>query len=216
VSEIGQEAALRIEPYELEDDLWRSTAADSVPRLRVFAVSEPMVVLGRGSKPELELELEPCLADRVPLRRRRGGGCAVVLDEGNVVVAASFPVEGVGDNTTHFRRITRWVIGALDAAGAPGLAQDGISDLVLGDRKVGGACIYRARAVLHYSVSLLVRPRLELIERYLRHPPREPGYRRGRGHRDFLDSLESIPGAPGVEELVERLARTLGAPPELG
>jgi hypothetical protein len=27
------------------------------------------------------------------------------------------------------------------------------------------------------------------MERYLAHPPREPGYRRGRRHRDFVGSI---------------------------
>jgi lipoate-protein ligase A len=207
---------LRIEPYDVEDDLWSATAADSRPRVRVSAGSGPVVVLGRGSRAAVELEVEPCLADRVRVLRRRGGGCAVVLDEGNVVVAASFPVEGIGENRSHFRRITAWIIDALETAGVPGVAQDGISDLVLGDRKIGGACIYRARGVLHYSASLLVEPRLELIERYLRHPPREPAYRRGRPHREFLATLGSIPGGPRVETLSERLALALATAPSLG
>mgnify|MGYP000753667588 CR=1 FL=1 len=48
-----------------------------------------------------------------------------------------------------------------------GVYRDGISDLVLGDRKVGGACIYRTRGLLFYSASLLVAP---ILGRYLDAP----------------------------------------------
>ncbi len=154
-------------PYDLEDDLWQATAADGRGRMRVFSLPRPVVILGRGSRPEVELDLGACRADRVPMLRRRGGGCAVVLDPGNVIVAASFPVQGIGDNPKHFDRLCRWLIAGLERAGGSGVYRDGISDLALGDRKVGGSCIYRGRGVLLFSCSLLVSPEVELIERYL-------------------------------------------------
>ena len=33
------------------------------------------------------------------------------------------------------------------------------------------------------------------MERYLQHPPREPDYRRGRSHRDFMGDLATLAGA---------------------
>ena len=194
-----------IEAYAEDDELVEATRLDGQPRLRVYRLPRPTVVLGRGSKPELELELEACLADGVPLQRRRGGGCSVVVDPGNVIVSVALAVAGIGGSLQHFDRITRWIAGALAAAGIDGVHREGVSDLALGERKVGGACIYRARNLLYYSATLLVEPDVGLMERYLRRPPREPAYRRGRGHADFVASL----GGPGDAARLE--AHLLGA-----
>jgi lipoate-protein ligase A len=178
-----------ITPYTADEPLLEGTRADGQPRLAVYRPQATVVVLGRGSKPELELELQACVQDRVPLQRRRGGGCAVVLDPGNVIVSLTLAEPGYGDNTRHFRRISAWICGALARLGQPGVRQEGASDLALGPRKVGGACIYRARGLLHYGTTLLAEPDVPLMERYLRHPPREPAYRRGRPHAQFVGSL---------------------------
>jgi lipoate-protein ligase A len=181
-----------------------------------------MVVLGRGSRPEAEVHLELVEEDGCPLYRRRGGGCSVVLDPGNVIVAAAFAVQGIGQTPAYFRRLNQWLIAGLAALGVQGLSQDGISDLVMGDRKVGGTCMYRPRGVLLYSASLLVSPQLQLLERYLAHPPREPAYRRGRRHLDFVRPLAAEMSLPSLgassdgaavdafrQQLEEHLLKTL-------
>ena len=148
-----------------------------------------MVVLGRASKPEIELNADACVEDGVPILRRRGGGCAVVIDPGNAIVAVAMPAKGIGGITEHFSRLSAWVIAGLERAGVIGVYHDGISDLVCDDLKIGGACIYRAKDLLLYSATLLVDPDLDLVERYLKHPPREPEYRRGRSHREFMGGI---------------------------
>jgi lipoate-protein ligase A len=49
----------------------------------------------------------------------------------------------------------------------------------------------------------LINADLSLIDRYLKHPPREPDYRRGRSHLDFVMSV----GTMEIDELVKRLER---------
>ena len=149
----------------------------------------------------------------MPILRRRGGGCAVLLDPGNVVVSAALAARGIGDNLRHFARLSRWLIDGLDRLGIHGLRQAGISDLAVGQRKVGGACIYRSRGLLFYTASLLVAPDLERMERYLRHPPREPDYRAGRRHRDFVGALP-LPVGTDADWLAGKLGR-LGPPADV-
>lgn len=177
--------------------------------MRIYRPPGPMVVLGRGSKAEVELDMDACERDQIPVYRRRGGGCAVVLDPGNVIVSVALRIDGIGGNQAHFDRISRWLIRGLDRIGLSGVRQDGISDLVLGDRKVAGASLYRPRGLLHYSVSLLVRPDLELIERYLAHPPREPEYRRGRPHAQFVRALLDASSPLSLEDVVSGLGSAL-------
>jgi len=175
-----------------DEDLVAATAADGRPRLRVARPSRAEIVLGRGSREELELDLAAVHADGVPVLRRRGGGCAVLLDPGNVVVSLVLPAPGIGDNPRWFRRITDWLVAALGDLGHGDLRQEGVSDLAQGDRKVGGSALYRTKGLLYYSTTLLAAPDTAAMERWLRHPPREPTWRRGRLHRDFVGALAPV------------------------
>ena len=187
-------------PYDLDEDLIAAAESTGREQLRIIQYPQVAAVIGRGGKIEVEVHADRLAADGIPLLRRRGGGCAVVLDPGNLIVSLVLPRPGVGEITRTFRELSERMIAALTACGVPGVRQEGTSDLALGDRKLGGSCIYRSRGLIYYSTTLLMDPDLELIDRYLPHPPREPDYRRARSHHDFLTSLarEGLPAAaPG-------------------
>jgi lipoate-protein ligase A len=198
---------VRIDPYELDDDLIAAVRADGRQRTRLQRYPGRAVVLGRGGNPEAELKLQAIVDDGLPLLRRHGGGCAVFLDPGNLIFSVVWPLPGLGGIKKAFSEISSGLIAALADAGLPGVTQQGISDLVLDGRKIGGSCIYRSRDLLYYSTTLLIDPDLELVERYLKHPPREPGYRRGRSHSRFMGSLSEILGAAEAEALARALER---------
>jgi lipoate-protein ligase A len=186
-------------PYTREDDLVEQARATGRALCRVYRPQETCVVLGRGGSEERELRRAAIDADGVPVYRRPGGGGAVVLDDGNLVVVLALPLPGLGAVTAAFRLASDLVIGALTACGVPDVEQRGVSDLALGDRKLGGSCLRRERGLVHYATTLLVDPRLELMDRYLQHPPREPEYRKGRPHSDFVTSLTSAGYNGGAE-----------------
>jgi lipoate-protein ligase A len=198
-------------PWIRDEDLLSRAARETRAVVRVAACDAVEVVIGRGGRPDLELDLDAIEADGVPVHRRRGGGCAVVLDPGNLLVSAAAPLAGVGGVTSAFRTFTDWVVGGLSAAGIPGVRGAGVSDLVLDDCKVGGSCIYRTRGLVYYSTTLLVDPDLARVARYLPHPPREPAYRRGRAHGEFMGRLPVADPAA----FSSRLSVALGAPPDL-
>jgi len=147
--------------------------------------------------------------DDIPLYRRRGGGCAVVLDPGTLVVSVAFPAQGYLDVSRHFDRALAWLIQGLDQCGIPGLYRDGISDIVLNNRKVGGTCFYRARGLALFSASLLVCADLSLMERYLTQPSRQPTYRKQRSHAEFTANLGEFHPGLSVHGLSERLTGLL-------
>lgn len=180
---------MTLAPYALDEDLIATAQATGLPGAAVYPHPGTAVVIGRGGDPAVETRPQIIAADGIPLLRRRGGGCAVVVDPGNLVVSLVLPVPGVGAITAAFTAISAQIAAALAALGVPGISQAGVSDLTLNHRKLGGACIWRTRGLLYYSTTLLVDPDLDLIDRYLPHPPREPAYRRGRPHREFLTSL---------------------------
>jgi lipoate-protein ligase A len=117
-------------------------------------------------------------------------------------------MNGIGNHREYFRRLSDWLICGLREIGIPNIRRAGISDLAIQNKKIGGACIYCTKDFLYYSATLLVEPRVELMERYLKHPPREPDYRRGRNHADFVGTLNEGKGE-GAERLAAALERAL-------
>jgi lipoate-protein ligase A len=49
--------------------------------------------------------------------------------------------------------------------------------------------MYRKKHVLFYTASLMISNDITEIDRYLRHPSKEPEYRQGRSHAEFLTTL---------------------------
>ena len=72
------------------------------------------------------------------------------------------------------------------------MAQRGLSDIVSGDKKIAGTSLFRKKYLLVYQGSLLVDPEFDLIFELLKHPSREPDYRQGRDHKDFVTSLREL------------------------
>jgi lipoate-protein ligase A len=79
---------------------------------------------------------------------------------------------------------------ALQHCNIKGLSQRGLSDICIGDKKILGSSLYMPRGRAHYQASLLVHCDLNIMFKYLKHPSREPDYRRGRRHEDFLTTLK--------------------------
>lgn len=206
---LDSDSRLGVIPYSEDEDLIEAVRADGGVRVRVTRPAAPLIVLGRSGDPAEELHLDLVRRERIPLRRRRGGGCAVLLDPGNVIVSLVAGVPGLAGIHPHFRALSAWVADALEQLGVPGVAQRGVSDLALGEHKIGGSCIFRAKDLLYYSTTLLAAPDLDLMERALRHPPREPDYRRGRCHRDFVTALNRPPWHWRTESLLDALSRKL-------
>lgn len=196
-------------PYDRDDDLIAWVRGDGAPRVRVAVCEDLAVVIGRGGKPEIELHLDNIAHDGMPLLKRPGGGCAVVLDQGNIIISAVLALPGVGEINTAFTHISDWLVAGLARSGVSGVVQRGTSDLALGNRKIGGSCIYRTKGLLYYSSTLLIDPDLDRVERYLRHPPREPDYRQGRNHREFMGRLKEMLGAQSAAEWCARLRAEL-------
>ena len=192
-------------PYDHDDPMLAATLADGRARGRAYRWQGTAVVIGRGNRQGEELRSDRITADGVPLLRRAGGGCSVVLDPGNVIISLAVPLPGLTGINKALAAIGVALIDHLAACGVRGVKIQGVSDLTLAGRKIGGSCIYRTRDLLYYSTTLLADPDLELVERYLLYPPREPDYRAGRNHRQFMGSLV----AAGVNQGPEQLAHCL-------
>ena len=137
---------MTLAPYARDDDLIAAVQSSGQPLVAAYPHPGTAVVVGRGGDPAVETRPDLIAADGVPLLRRRGGGCAVVVDPGNLVVSLVLPLAGVGAITAAFAAISAQIVAALAEAGVTGVHQAGVSDLAHGDRKLGGACIWRPAA----------------------------------------------------------------------
>ncbi len=207
-AEISRESNedLNIHEYNFDSDLIESVSASRVPGWNVYQHIETAVILGRGSKPEKEINYSACQEDETPVYQRLGGGCAVVLDSGNIIVSVVLPTTGFVNNQQYFNKLSQWLIRKLEDIGVNGVYQDGTSDLVYQGRKIGGSSIQRTKDYLYYSTTLLVNPQVQMLERYLKYPPREPDYRLGRSHKDFVGSLPVANAGELVEILSVKLS----------
>ncbi len=170
--------------------------AEPLETLRLWEPRAPMVVVGRSSKIAAEVHAEACRQEGIPILRRTSGGAAVVTGPGCLMYALVLSLR-----QRPFLRIVnqahRFVLGTLAQAFEPLVADvecRGISDLAVGDKKFSGNSIRIKRDYLLYHGTLLYDFRLELIDRVLAMPPREPAYRDGRAHGAFVANLP-IPAA---------------------
>ncbi|MGI9860858.1 hypothetical protein SDD30_05650 [Moorella naiadis] len=188
-------------------DILAVEAFKRVPQESLY-LSEPeaiAVVLGRGTKAEKEINLHACRDDHVPVLRRRGGGGAVVLAPGMMVITAVFlPTPPWLAETWLLNLAWEWVE-VLTALGIKQVQVRGYGDVCIGDRKILGASLYISKEMVLYQASLLVNCDLNLLPRYLAHPLREPIYRAGRGHLDFVTNLTAAGYQLKWADLVEGL-----------
>lgn len=170
---------------------------------RLFIPDFVAVVLGSSNQPDIEVSEEYCAAVKIPVLKRYGGGGTVVLYPGCVVVSTGIWVRQHFQNQEYFRRINQAVIDVL-AQLDPLLAsldQRGLSDIAMCGRKIAGTSLFRSRNYLLYQGSIIVEPNLRLITSCLKHPSKEPDYRGGRGHREFMSSLFEICGLTPAQVL---------------
>lgn len=161
--------------------------------LRFWESSHPFVVLGYSNKTATEVHLDDAKRAGLPIRRRCTGGGSVVQGPGCLNfslilrIPDTGPLTGVTE-TNHFI-LQRHRDTLLPILGNT-LAVRGISDLTLGDLKISGNAQRRKKHCLLFHGTFLLNFDIELVERILPMPSREPDYRRHRRHREFLTNAE--------------------------
>lgn len=163
--------------------------------LRIWEYSRPLIVLGRSSRAEEEVDLAYCRRRGVEVRRRVSGGLSILTGPGClmhcVVLSTRLRPELAGIAATHDLVLGR-LVAALRATGVPA-ERHGTSDLALptatgeaAPRKFSGNSLRVSRGWVLYHGTLLYDFPLRMIGEALRRPPRTPGYRKGRSHGAFV------------------------------
>ena len=163
--------------------------------LRFWEPREHFVVLGYSSRISSDVKLSACNRLGLPLFRRDSGGGTVLQGPGClnfslVLRMARHPKLASISGTT------AWILERHRLALEPLLEQPvelaGQSDLAIGGLKFSGNAQRRKRRSLLFHGTFLVGLDLQLMERVLTNPPRQPAYRRQRPHERFVVNL-SLP-----------------------
>ena len=88
-----------------------------------------------------------------------------------------------------FKEINSHLVDSLSKIGIKNLDSKGISDISIGEKKIIGSSMHLNGNQLFYHAVLNVNEDIGQISRYLKHPAKEPDYRRGRSHDEFVTSL---------------------------
>lgn len=171
--------------------------AESSPRhteiLRLWELAEPVVVLGRSSRVGEEVNREACRRKGIPVYRRSSGGASVVAGPGCLMYTVLLnheihPALRLIDHAHCFvlDRLSR----ALSQLGFQ-VEFRGTSDLTCQGKKFSGNSMRCKRRYLLYHGTVLYDFPLELIGECLNMPPRQPDYRQGRAHADFLTNIST-------------------------
>jgi lipoate-protein ligase A len=182
--------------------------------LRLWEPTLPMVVVGSSTRVADEVKLDECRRRHVPVLRRASGGAPIVTGPGCLMYAVVLSYE----HRPELRSINRahhFVLKSMGEAlqpvgseslrpvktandSAKGFVSDssvdaihhtGTSDLAIADRKFSGNSMRCKRTHLLYHGTLLYEFPLEQIDELLSMPTRQPAYRAGRPHLDFVMNL---------------------------
>jgi lipoate-protein ligase A len=157
--------------------------------LRFWESPAPFVVVGYSNHLDREVHLDHCRADGVPVLRRCSGGGTVVQGHGclNFSLILRIPPDGPLSNLTGTNNfIMQRHAAALRPLLGNGCHATGTTDLAVGDRKFSGNAQRRKRSFLLFHGTFLLDFDLSLIARLLKFPSRQPDYRQGRSHLDFV------------------------------
>lgn len=159
--------------------------------LRLWEPETPMVVVGRSSNLEEEVHSRACREAGVPVLRRASGGAAVAIGPGCLAwaVVLSYRRRPGLRVLDHAHRFVLETLCSALRKHVPDVRQRGISDLAIGNRKFSGNSVRSKREHMLYHGTLLYDFPLESIRRFLKEPPRQPDYRQGRPHAEFVTNL---------------------------
>lgn len=159
---------------------------------KVWKPNHVSVVLGNSQKPEIELTLEAIQEDSIPVYKRRGGGGTVLLSPKGLCYGMKFKKSKDLSIHDYFDMGTSVLQNVLFKHYGIESKMRGISDLAVNDLKILGCSLYLPKDYALFLASILVEDEKPAIARYLAHPSREPDYREGRTHKDFVTSIHEV------------------------
>jgi lipoate---protein ligase len=163
--------------------------------IRFWRFDRPVVVLGRGSRIRGEVDLDFCERERIPVLRRCSGGASIVAGPDCLMYSVVLDLV-TRPQLRSVDEAHEFVIGKLAMAVQSQRAEvrrQGICDLTLDNKKFSGNSLRIAKNHLLYHGTLLERVDRDLVQKCLATAPRQPAYRDGREHDEFITSIAIDP-----------------------
>lgn len=177
--------------------------------LVVWTPDNTYVVLGRSNNPIQALNLEEVNGDGVKVLKRPSGGETVILSPKTIVIGVKIKLDNGLNAHQYFKVINDKIMSTLGDFGVKDTYMKGISDISIKNKKILGSSIYKKKDIVFYHAVLNVNESIGLISRYLKYPSKEPDYRKGRDHNEFVTSLNLEGYQLNVEDLKDSLSRNL-------
>lgn len=160
--------------------------------LRVWQTNELGVVVGRSSRTADEVFLDRARKLNIPVMRRCSGGATVVIGPGCLMYTLLIdlrarPALRMLDEVHHY--VMDRMLQAIQPI-LPSVSSSGTCDLVFNNRKFSGNSLKVGRNWTLYHGTVLFDMQLSWLDQLLRHPPREPAYRQGRRHSEFVTNIQ--------------------------
>jgi lipoate-protein ligase A len=185
--------------------------------LRFWEARSYFVVLGYSNVAEVEVQLDRCRERKIPVLRRCSGGGTIIQGPGclnySLIIQIDSALESITETNCHVMQRNRDAIQQL----VEGPVQiRGLTDMAINELKCSGNAQRRRRKFLLFHGTFLLGFDLKLIDELLKFPSREPNYRHGRSHREFLRLLPAsadavkaaLRSAWGAEAPLEKLPAT--------
>jgi lipoate-protein ligase A len=186
--------------------------------LRFWEPRDYFVVAGYSNTVAHEINLEACRRAGFGIFRRCSGGGTVLQGPGCLNYSLALGITGRPELETipsANRHIMSRHREALRAALGRAVEVCGVSDLAIGGLKFSGNAQRRKRRALLFHGTFLLRFDLGLMEKILTMPTRQPDYRIGRPHAQFLMNLDAP--TPAIKTALRdawRADADLGTPPD--
>lgn len=176
-----------VQKYDLPDI--KVLESDSEFGFKVWQPDNLYIILGRANIAESSLFTDKVAKEGIKVFKRPTGGESVVLSPKMLVFSAKISAGTLGKPKDIFKLINANLTEQLTFAGIRDLNSKGISDLSIGDKKILGSSMYLNGKTLFYHAVLNINEDISVISKYLKHPSKEPDYRRGRSHDEFVTSI---------------------------
>jgi lipoate-protein ligase A len=181
-------------------DLCEETGGDGV--LRFWEPQSHFVVVGYANHVAKEANLGACEAEGIPILRRCSGGGTVLQGPGCLNYSLIAKIDEVGPLNT-ITSANRFIMERNRAALESKIQNQkskievrGHTDLAITHHlpqatslKFSGNAQRRKKHFLLFHGTFLLEFDIQLVEKYLRMPSKEPDYRHNRSHKNFLTNL---------------------------
>lgn len=169
----------------LEHFLLTSSKIDPGDIWLLFYENMPSIILGKTLIKENEVKA----FNPLPVLRRQSGGGSVVHGPGNFnfgIIASLTDYPDLFQVHHSYHRFLDPVAKSIKHGAVLGLSDISVMQAGTGRKISGNAQLRKNKRVLHHGTIIYDICTLRSYLGFLKHPPKEPDYRKGRRHLDFL------------------------------